>query len=86
MKIGAPLGWESREPTESWSSSRGTGSTPVPARNRRFLARRRDEIFQEDLVMASFKCSNCGFEKEGKCKPQKCPNCGEKKTFAKSEK
>jgi len=45
-----------------------------------------EEIFQEDSVMASFKCSNCGFEKEGKCKPQKCPNCGEKKTFAKSEK
>jgi rubrerythrin len=36
--------------------------------------------------MASFKCSKCGFEKEGKCKPQKCPNCGEKKTFEKSEK
>ncbi len=35
MRIGAAVGWESPEPTESWSSSRGTGSTPVPARNMR---------------------------------------------------
>jgi rubrerythrin len=33
--------------------------------------------------MADFKCSKCGFEKEAKCKPQKCPNCGEKKSFEK---
>jgi rubrerythrin len=33
--------------------------------------------------MADFKCTKCGFEKEAKCKPQKCPNCGEKKSFEK---
>jgi rubrerythrin len=33
--------------------------------------------------MAVFRCEKCGFEKEAKCKPQKCPNCGEKKTFQK---
>lgn len=26
--------------------------------------------------MAIWKCSNCGYEKEGRCKPKKCPNCG----------
>ena len=35
--------------------------------------------------MASFKCSKCGYEKEARCKPQKCPQCGEKKTFEKAE-
>lgn len=36
--------------------------------------------------MAVFKCENCGYEKEARCKPQKCPNCGGKKTFQKQEK
>lgn len=35
--------------------------------------------------MAIFKCSNCGFEKEGRCKPRKCPECEGKDTFAKKE-
>ncbi len=35
--------------------------------------------------MATFKCANCGFEKEVRCKPQKCPQCGEKKTFEKAK-
>ncbi|WP_093392494.1 RCKP-type rubredoxin-like domain-containing protein [Thermodesulforhabdus norvegica] len=35
--------------------------------------------------MALYRCSVCGFEKEGRCKPQKCPSCGEKKTFEKKE-
>ena len=25
--------------------------------------------------MATFKCTSCGHEKEGRCKPQKCPEC-----------
>ena len=25
--------------------------------------------------MAVFKCSACGHEKEGRCKPRKCPEC-----------
>ena len=33
--------------------------------------------------MAIFKCATCGHEKEGRCKPQKCPECGERKTFEK---
>jgi rubredoxin len=36
--------------------------------------------------MATFKCSKCGFEKEGRCKPQTCPECGQKKCFEKTEK
>lgn len=35
--------------------------------------------------MAVWQCSKCGFEKEGRCKPQKCPDCGEKGTFVKKE-
>lgn len=35
--------------------------------------------------MAVFKCSNCGFEKEGRCKPRKCPECEGKDTFVKKE-
>ncbi|MGA2403593.1 MAG: RCKP-type rubredoxin-like domain-containing protein [Syntrophobacteraceae bacterium] len=26
--------------------------------------------------MATFKCGTCGFEKDARCKPQKCPQCG----------
>jgi rubrerythrin len=37
-------------------------------------------------IMGTFKCAACGFEKEAKCKPQKCPQCGEKKSFEKQEK
>lgn len=33
--------------------------------------------------MAVFQCTKCGFEKDSRCKPQKCPQCGEKKTFEK---
>jgi len=35
--------------------------------------------------MARFECSHCGHLKEGRCKPQKCPACGEKKTFEKKD-
>lgn len=27
--------------------------------------------------MATWKCSKCGATKESRCKPKKCPNCGE---------
>ncbi|WP_459935968.1 RCKP-type rubredoxin-like domain-containing protein [Desulfonatronum parangueonense] len=36
--------------------------------------------------MAEFICSSCGEKKEGRCKPQKCPKCGEKGTMVKEEK
>jgi len=35
--------------------------------------------------MAIFKCEKCGASKEGRCKPQKCPQCGEKGCMIKSE-
>ncbi|ODS38223.1 MAG: rubredoxin [Candidatus Altiarchaeales archaeon WOR_SM1_86-2] len=35
--------------------------------------------------MAKFKCKNCGFEKETRCKPRKCPECGGSGTFEKEE-
>jgi hypothetical protein len=36
--------------------------------------------------MATFKCCKCGLEKDCRCKPQTCPQCGEKKSFEKAEK
>ncbi|HDO34846.1 MAG TPA: rubredoxin [Nitrospirae bacterium] len=33
--------------------------------------------------MAVFKCDKCGTTKEGRCKPRKCPNCGEAGTMQK---
>lgn len=36
--------------------------------------------------MAVFKCKQCGFEKESRCKPRKCPECGSRDTFEKIEK
>jgi len=34
--------------------------------------------------MAQWKCSKCGFEKEGRCKPRKCPSCSESEVFVKA--
>ncbi len=45
-----------------------------------------NEPIRRRQTMATFKCGKCGFEKDSRCKPQKCPQCGEKKTFEKSEK
>ncbi|AHF96660.1 MAG: RCKP-type rubredoxin-like domain-containing protein [Desulfurella sp.] len=35
--------------------------------------------------MAVYKCEKCGYEKESKCKPRKCPQCGSKDSFKKKE-
>ena len=35
--------------------------------------------------MAVWQCPKCGLEKEGRCKPKKCPTCEEQVTFAKKE-
>ncbi|RJR22350.1 MAG: rubredoxin [Desulfobacteraceae bacterium] len=35
--------------------------------------------------MATYTCAECGHVKESRCKPQKCPACGGKKTFEKKE-
>ena len=35
--------------------------------------------------MAVFQCTSCGFEKEGRCKPKKCPQCEGQSTFEKKE-
>lgn len=35
--------------------------------------------------MSKFKCKKCGEVKEGRCKPQKCPKCGEKGKMEKME-
>ncbi|MGI6344504.1 MAG: RCKP-type rubredoxin-like domain-containing protein [Bacillota bacterium] len=35
--------------------------------------------------MALFVCKNCGFEKEGRCKPRKCPQCEGKEFEKKAE-
>ncbi|HHY47935.1 MAG TPA: rubredoxin [Firmicutes bacterium] len=35
--------------------------------------------------MAVWKCSSCGYEKDSRCKPQKCPQCQAKGTFQKKQ-
>lgn len=35
--------------------------------------------------MAVFKCEKCGATKEGRCKPKKCPQCGELGCMLKNE-
>ncbi len=35
--------------------------------------------------MAQWKCSKCGAIKEARCKPKKCPECGEAGTMVKEE-
>jgi len=38
-----------------------------------------------EIKLAVWVCESCGFEKEGRCTPQICANCGEKGTFNKKE-
>ncbi|HHY38415.1 MAG TPA: rubredoxin [Clostridia bacterium] len=33
--------------------------------------------------MAVWRCSSCGYEKESRCKPKKCPQCGKNDSFVK---
>ncbi len=33
--------------------------------------------------MVNWICSKCGYTKEGRCKPQNCPQCQEKGCFEK---
>lgn len=35
--------------------------------------------------MAVFKCTECGYTKEGRCKPKKCPECEARDSFVKVE-
>lgn len=35
--------------------------------------------------MAIWQCQQCGYEKDARCKPKKCPECGEKDSFGKKE-
>jgi rubrerythrin len=40
----------------------------------------------EVIMMAVWKCKNCGETKEGRCRPAKCPKCGApKESFEKQE-
>lgn len=40
---------------------------------------------KEEENMATWKCTTCGYTKEGRCKPQKCPQCQSKGNFEKAE-
>ncbi|NLK00245.1 MAG: rubredoxin [Clostridia bacterium] len=35
--------------------------------------------------MALFICKECGNEREGRCKPRKCPDCGASGSYEKKE-
>jgi hypothetical protein len=38
---------------------------------------------ERSQLMAVWNCSKCGYEKESRCKPKKCPTCAEAETFVK---
>ncbi|WP_106007172.1 RCKP-type rubredoxin-like domain-containing protein [Moorella stamsii (nom. illeg.)] len=35
--------------------------------------------------MAVWQCTQCGYEKDARCKPRKCPECGAKDSFTKKD-
>ncbi|WP_373878625.1 RCKP-type rubredoxin-like domain-containing protein [Neomoorella thermoacetica] len=35
--------------------------------------------------MAVWQCTQCGYEKEARCKPRKCPECSAKDSFTKKD-
>jgi len=35
--------------------------------------------------MSIWQCPVCGYEKEARCKPGKCPQCDEKRDFGKKD-
>lgn len=36
--------------------------------------------------MATFTCEKCGATKDGRCKPKKCPQCGQNDCMTKESK
>jgi len=46
---------------------------------------RDEDSRKEEDSMATFKCDSCGAEKEGRCKPKKCPKCGDTGKMTKKE-
>lgn len=36
--------------------------------------------------MATYRCKSCGNIRESRCKPKKCPECGESQTYEKDAK
>ena len=40
---------------------------------------------RKELLMAVWNCEKCGYEKEGRCKPKKCPECNDQTVFVKQE-
>jgi len=35
--------------------------------------------------MVIWNCEECGYEKEGRCKPEKCPECNDQTFLVKQE-
>ncbi|MCR4418838.1 MAG: hypothetical protein QHH27_07760 [Clostridia bacterium] len=35
--------------------------------------------------MAVWQCRQCGYEKDARCRPKKCPECGEKESFGRKD-
>jgi ABC-type ATPase with predicted acetyltransferase domain len=42
-------------------------------------------IVKGGYKVAVWHCQHCGFEKDARCKPRNCPECGEKDAFKKKE-
>ena len=42
-------------------------------------------IIRKEISMAVWNCEKCGYEKEGRCKPKKCPECNEQTVFVKQD-
>jgi rubrerythrin len=40
---------------------------------------------QEVREMADWVCKKCGFVRDSRCKPKKCPNCEAQNAFEKKE-
>jgi len=72
-----------RQDTQGCSKDCLTDSLMVVNRLRAGVSSPYKQKEKEVLEMAVFKCEKCGATKEGRCKPKKCPSCGETGTMKK---
>jgi len=49
------------------------------------LNKTKSVIYGKGKLMAVWNCEKCGYEKEGRCKPKKCPECNEQTVFVKQD-
>lgn len=50
-----------------------------------FQGKHEVDIDEGGWIMAEWVCNKCGYVRDSRCKPKKCPNCDAQNAFEKKE-